>query len=868
MSMQMRQLLGNPDSLTSEKRSPFELKVVDFLDAVSEDIMKNPQSQAVPGLRAFGFWCRRRHLLQLKAKHHVSDERCGKGKIFHICASNIPGLFAWSMAIGLLMGNSNLVRVSYGKENMDTVMAFCAAFARVMQEKRYSDLSERIAVVTYPKEDAERTIRYSEQSDIRMIWGGDAAIEAVVGLKCEPMPEDIFFPDRTSAAFIDACTVNGLSREELDFKIQLFYNDTYAMDQNACSSPQLIVWKGTENECRQASARWWQAVSDQLKQYDISEKQIYDKYCLMCEISMRPECESADWVNQKLCHIWLNRLPENWSDFRGNSGFFLEYRIDKDEDIRIIDDEKLQTLLVLGADREKLQKIVASQQMKGISRVVSFGEALEMDLVWDGQDLMQRLTEPDFFQWQPQFDEHVMLIDDRNCQMTYRDARIFGEEYFKNMTAHALTLIVTENTAASVLIYIQALRNQLVPILLDKKTDKEQLAAIIEKYRPEYTALPASFGWHSGERYREKWQSKGYILYERDGVEDDEEIPLHKDLALLLSTSGSTGSPKFVKISRENLQANTASIAAYLNITASDRPITTLPMSYTYGLSIINSHLYRGATLLLTEYSVMEQKFWDFFKLHKATTFGGVPYTYKMLQFIGFQDMVLPSLKVMTQAGGKLPIALQKFFTEYGKMNHCPLIVMYGQTEATARMAYLPWKDADKKQGSIGIAIPGGYFWLEDAKGNIIQDSYKTGELIYWGKNVTMGYAVNRQSLTAGDERHGRLATGDLAYRDEDGYYYISGRKKRFLKLLGNRISLDETESLLVQAFPKLEFACIGTDEQMTVFYSGETGDEKRIGQFLSRKLKLFKKNFAVCKIDVIPRNSSGKILYEQLQKR
>ena len=207
--------------------------------------------------------------------------------------------------------------------------------------------------------------------------------------------------------------------------------------------------------------------------------------------------------------------------------------------------------------------------------------------------------------------------------------------------------------------------------------------------------MPASFGWHSGERYREKWQSKGYILYERDGVEDDEEIPLHKDLALLLSTSGSTGSPKFVKISRENLQANTASIAAYLNITASDRPITTLPMSYTYGLSIINSHLYRGATLLLTEYSVMEQKFWDFFKLHKATTFGGVPYTYKMLQFIGFQDMVLPSLKVMTQAGGKLPIALQKFFTEYGKMNHCPLIVMYGQTEATARMAYLPWKDAD-----------------------------------------------------------------------------------------------------------------------------------------------------------------------------
>lgn len=867
MPMQMRQLLGNPDSLTSEKRAPFETKIVDFLDAVSEDIMKNPQSQEVPGLRAFGFWCRRRHLLQLKEKHPVSDERCGKGKIFHICASNIPGLFAWSMAIGLLMGNSNLVRISYEKENMDTAMAFCAAFARVMEEKRYSDLSERIAVVTYPKEDKERTIRYSEQFDIRMIWGGDAAIEAVVGLKCEPMPEDILFPDRTSAAFIDACTVNGMSREELNFAAQLFYNDTYAMDQNACSSPQLIVWRGTENDCRQASGRWWQAAADQLKQYDISEKQIYDKYCRMCEIAMRPECESADWVNQKLCHIWLNALPENWPDFRGNSGIFLEYRVSADEDIRIIDHEKLQTLLVLGADHEKLRKIVTAQKMKGVFRIASFGEALEMDLVWDGQDLTQRLTEPDFFQWQPQYDDHLMLVDDRNCQMTYREARIFGEEYFKNMTARALTLIVTENTAASVLIYIHVLRNQLVPMLLDKKTDREQLSVIIEKYRPEYIALPVSVHWYPGKGYKEKWQAGDYAFYERDVSEDEEITQLHKDLALLLSTSGSTGSPKFVKISRENLQSNTASIAAYLHITSADRPITTLPMSYTYGLSIINSHLYKGATILLTEYSVMEQKFWDFFKRQKATTFGGVPYTYKMLQFIGFQDMELPSLKVMTQAGGKLSTALQRFFTEYGKKKHCPLIVMYGQTEATARMAYLPWKDADKKQGSIGMAIPGGRLWLEDTEGNVIRDSHKTGELIYRGKNATMGYAVNRQSLTVGDERHGRLATGDLAYRDEDGYYYIAGRKKRFLKLLGNRISLDETESLLARNFPELEFACIGTDAQMKVFYSGEAGDEKRIGQFLSRKLKLFKKNFTVCKIEAIPRNSSGKILYDQLQR-
>ena len=211
---------------------------------------------------------------------------------------------------------------------------------------------------------------------------------------------------------------------------------------------------------------------------------------------------------------------------------------------------------------------------------------------------------------------------------------------------------------------------------------------------------------------------------------------------------------------------------------------------------------------------------------------------------------------------------MQKIFTAYGKAYDRPLIVMYGQTEATARMAYLPWKDAEQKQGSIGIAIPGGRFWLKDTSESVITDSYKTGELIYDGPNVTMGYAVDRRSLMTGDENHGRLATGDLAYRDDDGFYYIAGRKKRFIKLLGNRISLDETEELLNQAFPETEFVCAGTDEQMKVFCTGDIGDEKAIISYLSDKLHLFYKNFSVRKIKKIPRNTSGKVLYEQLEEQ
>ena len=273
-----------------------------------------------------------------------------------------------------------------------------------------------------------------------------------------------------------------------------------------------------------------------------------------------------------------------------------------------------------------------------------------------------------------------------------------------------------------------------------------------------------------------------------------------------------------------------------------------------------------GATLLLTEYSVMEQTFWNFFLHQQATTFGGVPYTYQMLKFIGFQNMVLPSLKTMTQAGGKLPVELQKIFSAYAKKNHQSFIVMYGQTEATARMAYLPWKDAEQKMGSIGIAIPGGHFALEDGGSGVILESNKTGELIYYGRNVTMGYAVNRESLAAGDENHGRLVTGDLAYRDEEGFYYITGRKKRFVKLLGNRVSLDEAEEMLSREFTDMTFACTGTDEQMKVFYEGNRQGDMAISHFLSKKLHLFKKNFVICKIDSIPRNASGKILYEQLK--
>ena len=288
-------------------------------------------------------------------------------------------------------------------------------------------------------------------------------------------------------------------------------------------------------------------------------------------------------------------------------------------------------------------------------------------------------------------------------------------------------------------------------------------------------------------------------------------------------------------------------------------------MSYTYGLSIINSHLLTGGTLLVTEKSLMQREFWSFFKQAGATSFGGVPYTYEMLDRMRFQRMDLPSLRTMTQAGGKLSPALHRKFAEDARSKGRRFVVMYGQCEATARMAYLPAEKAVEKCGSMGIAIPGGTFRLIDAVGGQITAPDVTGELVYEGPNVTLGYAERGEDLAKGDERGGILQTGDMAKFDGDGYYYITGRKKRFLKIYGNRVNLDEVDGLVKEKFPVLDCASAGVDDHLYVFITDE-GEREAVKDFLVHRTKLNPAAFQVIVIDKIPKNDSGKTLYRELE--
>ena len=284
----------------------------------------------------------------------------------------------------------------------------------------------------------------------------------------------------------------------------------------------------------------------------------------------------------------------------------------------------------------------------------------------------------------------------------------------------------------------------------------------------------------------------------------------------MLTTSGSTGSPKLVRLSYNNLLSNAISISKYLRINQNERPITTLPIHYSFGMSIINSHLISGSTILLTNKSIFSPEFWKFLKTNKPTSISGVPFTFEMLKKLRFFSMDLPSIKSITQAGGKMDLNLNKEIAEYCKKTNKHLYVMYGQTEASPRISYVPYQKALEKIGSIGIPIPDGKLSLIDSDRNIINDVEVEGELVYEGPNVCLGYASKISDLAKGDENGGILFTGDIAYRDNECFFYVTGREKRFIKLFGNRINLDYVERLLNKDI--CECACVGNDNLMKVY--------------------------------------------------
>ncbi len=334
----------------------------------------------------------------------------------------------------------------------------------------------------------------------------------------------------------------------------------------------------------------------------------------------------------------------------------------------------------------------------------------------------------------------------------------------------------------------------------------------------------------------------------RDGSVHD----LHEDLCLLLSTSGTTGSPKLVRLSRENLQSNAEAIASYLAIGPGDRAITTLPMQYCYGLSVVNSYLLRGASLILTELSVVDPCFWRLFEEHGATSLAGVPHTFELLDRVGFDKMDLPTLRYVTQAGGRLDPERVRHYARLGRRRDWDFFVMYGQTEATARMAYLPPELAQEHPDAIGLPVPGGSLRVEPTPG---WDDPGVGELVYDGPNVMLGYAHAPADLARGRDIE-ELRTGDIARRTDDGLFAVVGRSSGFIKLFGLRIDPRQVEEWLAQA--GLTACCVGDDNELGVAVEGPH-DAEAWRRRVAERLGLPVGAVHVTCVERLPRLASGK---------
>lgn len=408
-----------------------------------------------------------------------------------------------------------------------------------------------------------------------------------------------------------------------------------------------------------------------------------------------------------------------------------------------------------------------------------------------------------------------------------------------------LVFLRCKNTPQVVAAYLGCLRHGHVALLLNAEIEQSMFERMLAIYEPNYI--------FSGEKETPTWQ------HYSDTPHAD---MLHPDLALLLSTSGSTGSPKLVRLTKKNLQANAASIAEYLQLTAQERPVTNLPLYYSYGLSVINSHLLVGAGILLTADSLISPRFWTFCDENGVTSLSGVPYTYDMLEAVGFRKRPLPTLRSMTQAGGHMPQERVLTYANWAQERGIRLYIMYGQTEATARMSYLPPDLAAAYPGSIGIAVPGGTFSLRDAKNDLITTPDTPGELIYHGDNVSMGYAETKEDLSLGDTNCGTLHTGDMATVNEQGLYYITGRLKRFLKIAGNRFGLDELEAHFHTL--GIEAVCGGSDGKMLIAVTQESQKEA-VSATLKSTWHLLRNQYRIIVVDSIPRSATGKILYQQL---
>lgn len=382
----IKYLIGT-ENVSNHPMKSYSEEVCFFAAALSDAIMKHSEARNYSDVMSFAFWCRKANLAQKKAQFEAREERrLGRGLVYHVAPSNVPINFAFSYLFSLLAGNANIVRVP-SKEFTQVTLVI-----QILNEvlKSYPEIWKRTAMIQYPANN-EITEQFSRQADARVIWGGDTTVSTVRSCTTKPKCVDIVFADRYSICVLDGTTIEEAEDGKLKKLAEAFYNDTYLMDQNACSSPQMIVWK---NASENAKEKFWNAVFEYAKQkYPLQAASCVDKYTKLCmDAVLMTESKKSKRMENLLYRVTLKELPEDITQLRGSCGYFYEYELQQYEELLPFITEKFQTVTYFGINPVELQEFVINNQVRGIDRIVPVGKALDIDVIWDGYDIVGMLS--------------------------------------------------------------------------------------------------------------------------------------------------------------------------------------------------------------------------------------------------------------------------------------------------------------------------------------------------------------------------------------------------------------------------------------------------------------------------------------------
>ena len=382
-------LVGNKE-IKKISLSPYDKEVLDFLVDLSEDLNLTKDIKNYPDIKTFAFFCRNKNLIKLKKNFLVSsrDIRLGLGLIFHITPSNIPTNFAYSLIFGLLTGNSNIVKVP--SRDFKQIDIISKSINKILS-KKYKRVKEMIKIVKY-KNNESFTKKISSICDARLIWGGDQSIENIRKYNLHASAIDLTFADRYSLCIIDTKKFLKAKYDNLTRIVERFYNDTYVADQNACSSPHMVLWLGKKSH--KAKSKFWEELSKLVeKKYNLTHDAAIEKYTELCKkIINDKNVKSFRTYTNNVYTVVLKNLNGSLDTYRGKWGFFYEYDIKKLEQIKKYINKKFQTLTYFGVEKVDLKDFIIKNKLQGIDRIVPVGQALDIGFYWDGYDINNILT--------------------------------------------------------------------------------------------------------------------------------------------------------------------------------------------------------------------------------------------------------------------------------------------------------------------------------------------------------------------------------------------------------------------------------------------------------------------------------------------